>query len=147
MSERDFLEDDEGEGQPPVYYTVEEARALLPEVIPHLRAIQKQALHFKEVQDAVREASGGLLLADGNLAADPFFEQDEEQFRRDSDAFDLAVRRLQELGVEVKDPERGLIDFYHVRDGVVVYLCFELGEETITHWHTQASGYAGRTPL
>ena len=38
-------------------------------------------------------------------------------------------------------------DFYHERDGELVFLCFKLGESDITHWHSLAGGFAGREPL
>ena len=47
----------------------------------------------------------------------------------------------------MKDPERGLIDFYHERDGQVVYLCWQLGEPDIEWWHDTEAGFAGRQPL
>jgi hypothetical protein len=54
---------------------------------------------------------------------------------------------LEKLGVELKSMEEGLVDFYHERDGKLVYLCWKLGEETIEFWHDLDSGYAGRQPL
>ena len=46
-----------------------------------------------------------------------------------------------------EDVDRGLIDFPALRDGNEVYLCWELGEDEITHWHELDDGYGGRTPL
>ena len=34
-----------------------------------------------------------------------------------------------------------------IRDGREVYLCWELGEEEVGHWHDLSSGYGGRQPL
>ncbi|NUQ01474.1 MAG: DUF2203 domain-containing protein [Armatimonadetes bacterium] len=52
-------------------------------------------------------------------------------------------------GVQVKDLERGLIDFPHLREdtGEEVLLCWELSEPTVSHWHPVDAGYAGRQPL
>ncbi len=62
--------------------------------------------------------------------------------------------RLRELldeitghGVQVKDLERGLLDFPAERDGQVVLLCWMVGEERIAFWHTTEAGFAGREPL
>lgn len=58
------------------------------------------------------------------------------------------LREVAELGIEVKDLDRGLIDFRTQRGGEEVYLCWRLGEgDTISWWHTLDGGFAGRRPL
>jgi hypothetical protein len=42
----------------------------------------------------------------------------------------------------LKDPERGLIDFYSEREGRVVYLCYLLGEPDLLYWHDLDTGFA-----
>lgn len=54
---------------------------------------------------------------------------------------------LASRGIEVKDLESGLVDFYSVRDGELVYLCWHSGEDRIVAWHTLQGGYRGRRPL
>ena len=55
------------------------------------------------------------------------------------------LRELAELGVEVKDADRGLVDFRGVMRGREVYLCWQLGEpEHIAFWHDLDAGFAGR---
>src|SRR5688572_29896477 len=45
------------------------------------------------------------------------------------------VSRIQDRGIIIKDLNRGLIDFPHLREGREVYLCWELGEDAIEFWH------------
>jgi hypothetical protein len=55
---------------------------------------------------------------------------------------------LHELGVELKDYSRGLIDFPSLKNDRVVYLCWQLGEgHSIQWWHEIDAGFAGRHPL
>jgi hypothetical protein len=54
---------------------------------------------------------------------------------------------LQAAGIVLRDLDRGLVDFPAVRDGREVYLCWELGEDRVAHWHELESGFAGRQPL
>nr|MDQ3745855.1 DUF2203 domain-containing protein [Acidobacteriota bacterium] len=55
---------------------------------------------------------------------------------------------LEELGVQLKDFERGLIDFPAMRDGRVVLLCWQMGEgDELEWWHDLEAGFAGRQPL
>ena len=57
------------------------------------------------------------------------------------------LRDIDALGVIVRDPSSGLIDFAATRDGEPVYLCWRLGEDAITHWHPRDTGFSGRQEL
>jgi hypothetical protein len=61
----------------------------------------------------------------------------------------LLVADLEEAGVQVKDLDRGLVDFpaRHPESGELVLLCWHLGEERVAHWHGLEEGFAGRKPL
>ena len=127
-------------------YTLEEASALLPQVIPVLESLRDAARELRAQRSSfasqVRAASG-----DGNLLADPWSDIGEDQAGAASDAFDAAMARLTEWGIALKDPDRGLIDFHHERDGHLVFLCYHLGEQAIGYWHELSAGFAGRQPL
>jgi hypothetical protein len=129
-------------------YTVEEARATLPTVQPILQELSEATLEFNRLQDMVA-ALRKTVLADGNLVADPWDATTEEEspLARAQTTARRCIEELEELDIEVKDPAQGLIDFYHMRDGQVVYLCYLLGEPDILYWHTLDGGFAGRQPL
>ena len=57
------------------------------------------------------------------------------------------LQQVKEMGVILKDIDKGLCDFPYMRGGRVVYLCWHLGEDAITAWHDIESGFAGREPL
>ncbi len=61
--------------------------------------------------------------------------------------FNQVIKRFELLGCELKDMDRGLIDFYSVQNGTLVYLCWKEGEAKITHWHSLEEGFPGRKPL
>jgi hypothetical protein len=54
---------------------------------------------------------------------------------------------VEALGVILRDPETGLVDFASVRDGDQIYLCWRLGEARIGFWHPRDTGFMGRLPL
>ena len=58
-------------------------------------------------------------------------------------AFDALVLRPR----QVKDPDRGLLDFPTVVEGRPALLCWQVGEERIEFWHTIEDGFAGRQPI
>jgi hypothetical protein len=51
---------------------------------------------------------------------------------------------FQQREIQVKDVDRGLIDFPAIIGGREVFLCWELGEERVEFWHDLDSGYGGR---
>ena len=61
----------------------------------------------------------------------------------------LLVAELEEAGVQVKDLDRGLVDFpaRHPESGDLVLLCWHLGEDQVSFWHGLDEGFAGRKPL
>ena len=127
-------------------YTLEEASALLPEVIPVLESLRDAYRELRALQASVAAQARGAS-GDGNLLADPWTDVGEDHAGAASEALQAATGRLDAWGIELKDPDRGLIDFFYERDGRVVYLCFHLGETAIGYWHDLEAGFAGRKRL
>jgi hypothetical protein len=57
------------------------------------------------------------------------------------------IDELGAIGCELKDWEHGLVDLPAVHDGREVYLCWKLGEPTISHWHELQAGAIGRQSI
>ena len=129
----------------PRLFSIEEANAL----IPHLEGVIRRALAVRQELDRFGEDAAAIAArSTGNGHADH-----GEMGARQKAAEEAAARlealatEVRELGCEVKDIRRGLIDFPHERDGQVVYLCWMLGEPAIAYWHEIEAGFAGRQPL
>ncbi len=120
------------------HFTREEANALLPKLTPLLAQLQeaKEQLTDTEAHELLSDA------APSNGGGDPG--------QQVGVAF-LEVRRLLEAlegsGIVLRDIDRGLVDFPAHLDGREVYLCWELGEDEVAHWHDLEAGYGGRQPL
>jgi hypothetical protein len=56
-------------------------------------------------------------------------------------------REIASIGCVVKDEEKGLIDYPGTVDGRDVWLCWLLGEDSVSYWHELDAGFAGRRPL
>ena len=54
------------------------------------------------------------------------------------------ICELDELGVELRDFTRGVVDFPAERDGREVRLCWQYGEESVRYWHEAGQGLADR---
>ena len=51
------------------------------------------------------------------------------------------------MGAVVKDPRRGLLDFYGRVDGKLVWLCWQYGEDEVSHYHGLEEGFPGRKEI
>jgi hypothetical protein len=122
-------------------FTVQEANALLPSVRVILAKIQRahrKIAHYKDDARKAAEAAeqGGGGVVDGVAYAEILTELTSQ------------MTELEGLGVQLKDFERGLVDFPSLRDGRVVLLCWQMGEgDELEWWHDVDAGFAGRTPL
>lgn len=56
-------------------------------------------------------------------------------------------RELSTVGCVLKDWRTGLVDFPALHRGQRVWLCWQLGEACISHWHELDVGFAGRLPI
>lgn len=61
--------------------------------------------------------------------------------------FKGVLMEFQRREIQIKDLERGLIDFPAVIGGKEVFLCWEQDEDDIEFWHDLDTGYAGREKL
>ncbi len=62
--------------------------------------------------------------------------------------FAAKMSEIEAMGVQLKDFDRGLVDFPSLRDGRVVLLCWQLDEgDELEWWHDMDAGFGGRTPL
>jgi hypothetical protein len=127
-------------------FTPAEANSALSEVRPvaeRLVAVRARMRELESTQSSLVIAIGGN--GGGYAASDLNAAQSE--FAGLAEAAAACVERLDELGVQVKDLDLGLLDFRSVRDGVEVLLCWHVGEEEVGFWHGLEEGYAGRKPI
>jgi len=64
-----------------------------------------------------------------------------------ADRVNELLLELEGIGCVFKGIDEGLVDFYALRDDRLVFLCWRLGEERISHWHEVDSGFAGRQEI
>ena len=122
-------------------FTVEEANSLLPTVRAILVKIQRAHRRLFSYKEAAKKAAEGAEDGGGGMA---------EGLRYASLLLELTsqIEALGSLGVQLKDFDRGLVDFPSMREGRVVLLCWQVGEgDELKWWHDLESGFAGRTPL
>jgi hypothetical protein len=119
-------------------FTREEANLLLPRLRPLLERAQavSAVLGDRERQRRLRSVTVGN--GGGEAAREMMAEGDE---------LSRIVAEIRDLGVVVRDPTTGLVDFPAEIDGQPVFLCWRVDEDEVANWHDRDSGFAGRQPL
>jgi hypothetical protein len=122
-------------------FTIEEANALLPSVRQILRKIQRSRQRLSQYRNAAKLAAEGAEQGGGGMEGGVFYATILTNFTEE-------IAELDALGVQLKDFDRGLVDFPSLREGRVVLLCWQLGEgDELEWWHDMDAGFGGRTPL
>jgi hypothetical protein len=123
-------------------FTIEEANELIPLIRPKLQQIQMQYASLNVYKNLAKAAAtaannfGGGGMQGGSNYVQTLYD------------IGKIATELHELGIQLKDYSRGLIDFPSLKDGRVVLLCWQLGENDKLEWfHELESGFAGRQRL
>jgi len=128
-------------------FTLQEAQNLLPVLESLLRAAMDGKKLIEAVDNELQDLAHRVMMSGGLLV-------NVVQMARRKAEREKAIRRVKDtlaeinaIGVQVKDIEIGLLDFPCKVEGRIVLLCWKLGEQGITHWHTSSEGFAGRKPV
>lgn len=121
------------------YFTVDEANRALVLV---RRVVQDMVDRHRELM-GVRNA---IEAAQGQPSSNESLELVNKAVRLNQRLIEL-LDELTSLGCEYKDWSSGLVDFPSRMNGREVYLCWRLGELSVSHWHEMDAGFAGRRPI
>ena len=125
-------------------FTLQEAQNLLPVLESLLRAAMDGKKLIEAVDNDLQDLAHRVMMS-GGLSVNVV------QMARRKAEREKAIHRVKDtlaeinaIGVQVKDIDIGLLDFPCKVEGRIVLLCWKLGEQGITHWHTSSEGFAGR---
>lgn len=126
---------------------MEEANRELPRVRPIVAQISELSTMLPELEDQAR-------IAEYESKRPSAGDEDRHRHQQARDAVSgaemellKAVASLNGMGIQLKGPLEGLIDFPSYRDGELIELCWKMGEERVEHWHRVGEGFAGRKKL
>ena len=120
------------------HYSRDEARALLPQVRQWLKRLNQLRRSFEKQEQRL-----GQLLAQGHDLGGKMVNEWIQNLAE----IKSVLGEFQRREIQIKDIERGLIDFPAIIGGREVFLCWEQDEDDIEFWHDLDSGYAGREKL
>ena len=128
-------------------FTLSEAQTLLPVLEALLRKAQAAGARAGEIDTEMQRLSQRVFLSGGlrvNVA-----EAARRRAEREKALGEVrdTVAEIDEIGVQVKDLDKGLLDFPCLLEGQTVLLCWKQGEKEIGFWHTTEAGFAGRQPI
>jgi hypothetical protein len=125
-------------------FSLDEANALLPQIrvdLARLRELRRQIVSRQALVD-VEE-----LTAPSPPEARERIAQLLAEIENAVHAFHKTTESLHSRGCELKDLDKGLVDFYGLRENEVVYFCWMDGESEVVHWHPLDSGFKSRKKL
>jgi len=128
-------------------FTLDEAQTLLPVLESLLRSAINGKKVMEEVEAEMQSLSHRIFLNGGtHIDVVAVARRKAERAKAEQRAKD-ALAEIDSIGVQVKDLDIGLLDFPCEVEGRVVLLCWRMGEQSVTHWHSTDEGFAGRKPI
>jgi len=126
---------------------VEEANRELPRVRPIVAQIAELSALPPELEEQLRMAEYAVQRPGANGGDREREQQAKDAVQGAEEELLKAVLSLNSMGIQLKGPLEGLIDFPSFRDGELVELCWKLGEDKVEHWHRVGEGFGGRKRL
>jgi len=133
----------------PRVFSLDEASKLLPTIEALLDSLADKKKKMQRMHDQ-------LLVLDLIAGSDKqeYEGRDGEEYLEKSAeleslilSFEEDIMRINQVGCFLRDIDRGVVDFFHVYNGELVYLSWRKGEKTIGYYHDLNDGDRRRKPL
>jgi hypothetical protein len=122
-------------------FTIAEANELIPVVRPKLVKIKTHYARIAKFREFAKAAADGAQHGGGGMEGGTLYVKTLYEVGK-------LTMEVSNLGIQLKDYTRGLIDFPCELDDHIVLLCWQLGEgDEIEWWHEIEAGFSGRQPL
>lgn len=123
------------------YFTLEEARQLLPKVRRHMTRLltlhdELTALSGVKVHAETADWTAHLLAININ-----------KRYHELSFKYFAELEALTRVGCYVKDVQQGLVDFYSKLGDNDIMFCWQYDEADLMYYHDEKTGYEGRLPI
>ena len=111
--------------------TLPYVRRVVGEIRERYAALRRNGKLHNETPEADSETRGAL----------------KEKIRHGAQRIRECQEELAQVGVILKDYDRGLVDFPAELDGKAILMCWEHGEPEVAHWHGPNEGFFGRQEI
>jgi len=122
------------------YFNVEQARralVLVKRIVADIMSRYQRLLELQEIVDAAESA--GPQVDSG--------EHVRREIAAVADKLHAYLTELDDVGVDLRNWEGGVVDFPCIAGGREVRLCWQYGEPRINHWHEVDACPAGRKTI
>jgi hypothetical protein len=127
------------------FFSPEKANALIPVLAPLVEEMwgrrRELAIKLLEQDPALRRAAGRV------GASTPERRGESRRCTELKAEVVRIINRIEAYGCVMKDLDLGLLDFPALRAGRPVFLCWKVGEASVTHWHGTDESFASRKTL
>ena len=131
----------------PRFFTLDQARALLPAVSRDIREAVQAKSRYADAEAAMQNMAQRIMMRGGLNVDINEVEGWKTQRENSANSLKRCMERIEEVGVIVKDLDVGLIDFPTLYRGNEVYLCYRMDEAEIRFWHGATEGFGGRKEI
>lgn len=134
---------------PPRLWTAEEANGRIGELEELLPRLRGWVVRLREVHEETHRLSGfwGKDVDAPDHADHALKQRLDAEWQNLTRRLEEAVDGLRKEGIEVKDLESGLVDFYGLQGGEIVFLCWQRGETQVGFYHALSGGFSTRRPI
>lgn len=130
------------------FFTITEVNALIPEISAVVaEQLAAYGVIIKGLETLARLVGAPPQSLDADSADSSETAHLKAELRARVERYERGWGRIESFGGVVKDPQRGLVDFYGRVGGRTVWLCWRYGEETLGYYHDLDAGFAARQPL
>jgi hypothetical protein len=130
-------------------WTLAEANAALPAVRTMLADVRRRLGDLRDAEAQLRDLRTvwGEQILSVTCPDHQEFLHHVAQFQERRDLYLEAFEAFGRQGIELKDPDQGLVDFHGQLGTRTVLLCWRDGEERVAHYHELDTGFSGRKPI
>ncbi len=133
----------------PKIYIARDASSLIPDlekIFEQVDRLRARLKHIKGKVDVLELLWGDEVRAETTPDHREYthYLDEIEQSKKD---FDAVNRKFAEMETLVKSLDQGLVDFYGVIEGRLVFLCWKRGERAVEYYHHLEEGFQGRQPI
>ena len=131
----------------PRFFSLKEANSLVPHLSREFARVGACRPEIAALTQRLGGAEVALAFLQGERDAPPGLEDEAARLAAVTEEVKEAAVRIGSMGCVVKDLDLGLVDFYGRVDGRAVFLCWQFGEASVTHYHGLDEGFANRQEL
>lgn len=133
----------------PRIFTIPETNALIPQLTDIFSEVGelKQAVQDCKLRINALELIWGAAVRKADNPDHGELKAHMQEMAAHQTRFENISKQVAEMGGHLKGLDPPLVDFYGVREGLLVLWCWTLGESEISHWHHVDEGFSARQPL